>query len=149
MRGDYLGFGLGAASLMKETRFRNAADMAGYEADIAVREACAAGVMRRTGSGAEGGRQQGQSCAAFPYAEWETLSMKDSMAETMFLGLRMTRGVSEQAFSGQFGSTIQEIYGNVLQKHLQNGLLAHENGFYFLTERGLDVSNYVMADFLL
>lgn len=161
MRGDYLGFGLGAASLMKETRFRNAADMALYGEEIAAREACAAEITRRRGETGVSGivRQQGETagrraagqteaCPTFPYAEREELSVEERMAETMFLGLRMTQGVSERAFRGQFGYAMQEIYGNVLQKHLQNGLLVYQNGFYSLTERGLDVSNYVMADFL-
>lgn len=149
-RGDYLGFGLGAASLMKEIRFRNAADMGQYERDIAARETCAAEIIRQRGETDVPGivQQQGEACAAFPYAERETLTVEESMAEMMFLGLRMTEGVSEQAFRRQFGYTMQEIYGNVLKKHLQNGLLVYQNGFYSLTERGLDVSNYVMADFL-
>lgn len=162
MRGDYLGFGLGAASLMKEVRFRNAAGMTQYEEDIAARETCGGESVRQQGvdSVPEGARQQGEdsvpegarqakACPVFPYAEREALSVEDRMAETMFLGLRMTKGVSEQAFRGQFGYDMQEIYGNVLKKHMKDGLLAHENGFFHLTERGLDVSNYVMADFLL
>lgn len=162
MRGDYLGFGLGAASLMKETRFRNAADMALYGEEIAAREACTAKITRRRGeTGVSGSvRQQGETAGertagqtekrpVFPYAEREALSVEERMAETMFLGLRMTQGVSERAFSRQFGSTMQEVYGKVIERHMKNGLLAHENGFFYLTEYGLDVSNYVMADFLL
>ncbi len=131
-RGEYLGFGLGAASLMNDVRFRNAGDIAGYERDISVREARAC---------------SGKASPA--YGEWEPLSAKDRMAETMFLGLRLTKGVSEQAFYEQFGCSLYEIYGSVLEKHRKNGLLKQKDGFLFLTEYGLDVSNYVMADFLL
>ncbi|MCM1539282.1 MAG: radical SAM family heme chaperone HemW [bacterium] len=132
-RGDYLGFGLGAASLMKEVRFRNADTLAAYERDVKARENDAVGA----------------ACLPPAYAEWEPLTVKDCMAETMFLGLRLTKGVSEQAFLERFGRSVYEVYGSVLDKHQRNGLLTERDGFLFLTDRGLDVSNYVMADFLL
>lgn len=132
-RGDYLGFGLGAASLMNEVRFRNADTLAAYERDVAARENDVVGTV----------------CMPRAYAEWEPLTVKDRMAETMFLGLRLTEGVSEQAFSKRFGRSVYAVYGSVLDKHKRDGLLAYRDGFWFLTERGLDVSNYVMADFLL
>lgn len=124
-RGEYLGFGLGAASMMNNVRFQNAAGMEDYERDVAARDFVSA------------------------YAQYEPLSVNDRMAEMMFLGLRLTAGVSEQAFYEQFGRSVHEVYGSVLQKHIQNGLLAQKDGFFFLTEHGLDVSNYVMSDFLL
>ena len=37
------------------------------------------------------------------------------MAEFMFLGLRMTRGISKAEFEWQFGSEIDAIYGDVLR----------------------------------
>ena len=64
------------------------------------------------------------------------------------MGLRLIRGVSEQAFYARFGKSLDEVYGDVLKKHMKNGLLEYKDGFFFLTERGLDVSNYVMADFI-
>ncbi|MBD5533254.1 MAG: radical SAM family heme chaperone HemW [Lachnospiraceae bacterium] len=136
-RGEYLGFGLGAASLMNDVRFRNADTAARYEQDIRVRENCAGKNMPEFGD------------ASPAYEEWEPLSVKERMAETMFLGLRLTKGVSEQAFYEQFGCSLNEVYGSVLEKHRKNGLLKQKDGFFFLTEYGLDVSNYVMADFLL
>ena len=136
-RGEYLGFGLGAASLMNDVRFRNADTAARYEQDIRVRENCVGKNMSEFGK------------ASPAYEEWEPLSVKERMAETMFLGLRMTKGVSERAFYEQFGCSLYEVYGSVLEKHRKNGLLKQKDGFFFLTEYGLDVSNYVMADFLL
>lgn len=151
-RGEYLGFGIGAASLMGNIRFRNADNMAEYERDIIARKMRAAdgakGVYEpESADGAKGAYEPGSGAES--YAEWEALSLNDCMAETMFLGLRLTKGVSEQAFYERFGRSVHEVYGDVLQKHMKNGLLMHKNGFIFLTEHGLDVSNYVMADFLL
>ena len=45
------------------------------------------------------------------------------MAEFMFLGLRMTRGISKAEFEWQFGSEIDAIYGDVLRKYKSMGLL--------------------------
>ena len=38
------------------------------------------------------------------------------MAEFMFLGLRMTQGVSKKEFQEYFGTAIENIYGEVLEK---------------------------------
>lgn len=151
-RGEYLGFGLGAASLMNDVRFRNAGDFAEYERDIVVREARAADSGKGYEPESGGIIKEAHECSgdtAPAYAEWEVLSVKERMAETMFLGLRMTKGVSERAFYEQFGRSLYEVYGSVIEKHRKNGLLKQKDGFFFLTEYGLDVSNYVMADFLL
>lgn len=150
-RGEYLGFGLGAASLMNDVRFRNAGDIAGYERDIALREACTtdAEKWKEPGAASAKGANEQDVVLRPAYAEWEVLSVKERMAETMFLGLRLTKGVSEQAFYEQFGRSLHEVYGSVLEKHRKNGLLKQKDGFFFLTEYGMDVSNYVMADFLL
>jgi oxygen-independent coproporphyrinogen-3 oxidase len=43
---------------------------------------------------------------------------------------------------------VESVYGEVLDKHMKNGLLTVDDTIR-LTEKGLDVSNYVMADFLL
>lgn len=163
-RGEYLGFGLGAASLMGDIRFRNADDMAAYERHIGMRKTLAAGVRtgyeqrksggaentdeRRDGRSVESAHERGGDISP-AYAGWESLSVKDRMAETMFLGLRLTKGVSEQAFYERFGCSLYEVYGSILKKHQKNGLLKQRDGFFFLTEYGMDVSNYVMADFLL
>ena len=71
------------------------------------------------------------------------------MEEFMFLGLRMMRGVSEKDFSERFpGEDLMQVYGKIIQKHEKNGLLARKEGRIFLTEYGIDISNYVMSDFL-
>ncbi len=75
------------------------------------------------------------------------VSRSDAMAEYMFLGLRMTSGISIQEFNKKFGD-INQIYGSVIEKHLKNGMLVKERGRIFLSDRGIDVSNIVMADFL-
>ena len=69
------------------------------------------------------------------------------MAEFMFLGLRMTQGVSKKEFQEYFGTAIENIYGEVLKKYKKQGLLLEESGRIFLSREGVHVSNAVMADF--
>ena len=77
------------------------------------------------------------------------LSLKDSMEEFMFLGLRMTDGVSIREFYDAFGFSMDDIYGDVIRKYIENGLLERGDDRIGLTERGLDVSNVVMEEFLI
>ena len=79
------------------------------------------------------------------------LDRKDMMEEFMFLGFRMCEGVSYKEFEKRFCVDIREIYGSVIDKFLQNRLLAEDcnSGRIYLTERGIDISNYVMSEFML
>ncbi len=77
------------------------------------------------------------------------LTQQDRMEEFMFLGLRMTDGVSEQEFASRFGCPVDQIYGEVLQKLCGQKLLVRRAGRIALSGRGLDLSNLVMAEFLL
>lgn len=123
IRQDYLGFGLGASSLYGKERFANTQDMKKY---------------------LENSRTPEKIREKEP-----PLTREDEMAEFMFLGLRMTRGISKAEFERQFGSEIDAIYGDVLRKYKSMGLLLEENGRIFLSREGIHVSNSVMADFLL
>ena len=67
----------------------------------------------------------------------------------MFLGLRMTAGVSRTAFASRFGKQIEDVYGEVLQKQIRQGVIIPTEDGVRLTQRGVDVSNYVLTDYLL
>ena len=77
------------------------------------------------------------------------LSQEEQMEETMFLGLRLTEGVSKAEFQRQFGVYMEQIYGEVIRENIAQGLLIDETGYVRLTREGMDLSNYVMAQFLL
>ena len=66
----------------------------------------------------------------------------------MFLGLRLIKGVEMERFRRLFHKEIESVYGAVLEKNYRDGLLKCEDGRIFLTSRGLDLSNYVSAQFL-
>ncbi len=78
----------------------------------------------------------------------EALSLEAEMSEFMFLGLRMTKGVSKAEFLEGFGVSIESVYGKVLDKYKSVGLLEETDGRIFLTRAGIHVSNGVMAEFL-
>lgn len=123
--GEYLGLGLGAASYWKGARFSNTPDMEEYM------ENCS------------------RARIAENRKEIVTATQKSRMEEYMFLGLRMIRGVSIREFERRFGIPMNRIYGTVIRSYIGQGLLKIEQDRLMLTERGIDVSNSVMADFLL
>lgn len=77
------------------------------------------------------------------------LSMKEQMEEYMFLGLRKTQGVSKTKFADEFGRGMDTVYGEVLEKMYGMRLMEENDDFVRLTDRGIDVSNAVMCEFLL
>lgn len=80
--------------------------------------------------------------------EPEVLSRDAQMEEYMFLGLRKMEGVSRRRFASCFGCEMESVYGEVLKKMCSAGLLEAAGDWVRLTERGIDVSNYVMSEFL-
>lgn len=113
----YLGFGIAAASLYKNTRFQMHSDLdkfinKDYSSDTII------------------------------------LTKKDSMEEFMFLGLRCTDGVSKKEFFQEFNEDLNEYYKDEISKLKKQELLKEEGDRLFLTDKGLDVANYCMSEFI-
>lgn len=134
-RGDYLGLGLGAASLMDNCRFTKSRDLREYERQL---QEC---------GGSSGSKEP--FTAGDLYRDQQQLSLQEQMEEFMFLGLRLTKGISEKKFQECFCTPIEKIYGDVMKKLERQGLLVREEDSIRLTKRGIDVSNVVLAEFLL
>ncbi len=81
--------------------------------------------------------------------QFTRLSREARMEEFMFLGLRMIRGISEIDFVATFGVKLDSVYGPVIERLVKNGLLRREGVWLSLTEWGMDVSNFVLSEFLL
>lgn len=77
-----------------------------------------------------------------------SLDKADIMGEFMFLGLRCTCGISAKEFKARFCEDIYDVYGDILNKHRQNGLLEINGDNIRLTKRGIDISNMVFVDFV-
>ncbi|MBS5968048.1 MAG: oxygen-independent coproporphyrinogen III oxidase [Clostridium perfringens] len=76
-------------------------------------------------------------------------SKNDNMEEFMFMGLRKMNGIDENEFKNRFSMNINDVYGEILNKYIGEGLLIRESGRIFLSEKGIEISNVIMADFLL
>lgn len=132
-RGEYLGFGIGAASLMQETRFSNIRDLQTYLKLL---------------SGEAADRPSTGQLTEHLRQEVSHLTEREQMEEFMFLGLRLTEGVSKKRFFKTFGKKFTDVYPGISEKLIREGLLVQEGDRLKLTELGLDVSNRVMAEFL-
>lgn len=126
-RTNYAGFGLGASSLIENVRWKNTSDLTAYinyyleNAQIVGNEGIKTEVQR--------------------------LDVQEQMEEFMFLGLRLTEGISKKDFYSAFNRDIHEIYGSVMDQLQRQELIAVSERVK-LTDYGRDISNYVMAQFL-
>lgn len=76
-------------------------------------------------------------------------SKNDNIEEFMFMGLRKINGIDENEFKKRFSMNINDVYGEILNKYIDEGLLIRDSGRIFLSEKGIEISNVIMADFLL
>lgn len=81
--------------------------------------------------------------------EYTELSQNDIISEFMMLGLRKTNGISAFEFKNRFGIDIQKVFQKQINRFISLGLMERTGGNYHLTERGIDVSNSVMCEFIL
>ena len=122
-RREYLGFGLGASSLYRGMRFSNTRRMQEY-----LKESRNPDQIRK---------------------DVTVLSRNERIEEFMFLGFRMTEGISEKKFEENFDVRLMDVYGDILQKYEAIGFMEHIETKWRLTRKGIHVSNHILADFLL
>lgn len=143
-RKEYLGFGIGAASLYKENRYNNISDINKYIEVLTnnIKE----NSINNVGNSSEVENQV--NILNSIVKNLQQLTERDRMEEFMFLGLRMMEGVSMEKFERYFGKTYMEVYGKVQKRMEDKRFLINDNGYVKLTEFGIDLSNYVMSEFL-
>ncbi len=119
---EYIGAGLGASSYFENVRYQNPSDFESYFAH----------------------------CDAFsPLHEYGTpLTDSERQSEFFMLGLRKTKGVLLTEFEEKFGIPASDIFGQSINKHIANGLLEKQDQSLKLTEKGIDLANQVLQDFL-
>lgn len=121
---EYLGLGLGASSYTMDRRFHVERDLNNY-------------------------MQIDMTKDITPlYEDIQQLSYEDKMNEFMFLGLRMIQGVSGAEFAERFKQNMFEVYYFAIDKNIRHGLLEVDQPYLRLTEKGLDLANVVMGDFV-
>ncbi len=119
---DYIGLGLGASTTVGNYRYQNTDNLADY--------------IRNSK------RPDSLRCGEV------FLTKQELMEEFVFLGLRRMEGISISEFERTFGERLEQIWEKTLKKWSGAGCLAKKGGFWFLTEKGIDISNVVLADFL-
>lgn len=128
---DYIGFGVGAASCFQGVRSENVREVQYYIQTLEL-----------TGTVLEDLKTHVQK-----------LSTREQQEEFAFLGLRRMEGISEDAFEKRFGVSFASVYGNVTERLVRLELLQRREQagmgmWYSLTDRGVDISNTVLAEFL-
>lgn len=119
---EYFGFGAGAVSYLDGARTTNEKSPTRYIETV--------------------------SATGTAFAESERLTPEEAMGETLMVGLRMTEGISLDAFAARFGIRAEERFADVIARHRQSGLLEIVEGYLRLTPRGSFIAHEVMMDFL-
>ena len=136
-----IGVGLGAASLLSNIRYTNTGELYAYlEGSACLRP----GLW-------ENPKEDGQTeelPAVNLHVSVERIDRRGQMEEFMFLGLRMMDGISRQEFEECFGVPIEAVYQETMAHLQEEGLLIKRAGRIYLSERGQEVSNYALAQFL-
>lgn len=116
---EYIGIGLSAHSYLNGIRFSNTDDFSSYI--------------------------KGE----FLSGESDALSKEDKMSEYMFMGLRMTEGVTKMSFRQRFNEDLEKVFGNPLLKFKNMGMIEEENDTIRLSKRAISVSNQILCEFIL
>jgi oxygen-independent coproporphyrinogen-3 oxidase len=118
----YRGFGVAAHSFNGVDRFANTEDVSRY--------------LERMESGIS------------PEDFRETPDLPTAMAEYVFLALRTALGLSGRDFSHRFGRDFANCYEAPVAHLTEIGLLKEKDGSWYLTERGMKLSNQAFVKFL-
>ena len=120
---EYLGLGVSASSFIDEKRIKNIDDIEEYIEKINKDE----NVIEQI----------------------HVNNINDDMEEFVFMGLRMIEGIKINEFEKRFNKNIYEVYGDIIEKNIKKELLICNSEKLFLSSRGMEISNYVMSDFIL
>lgn len=119
---QYLGLGPAACSYRDGFRYGNKTTLKAYTEDL--------------------------NAGRFPVAEKEQITADLEMTETVFLGLRLLKGLDLDNFYRRFGLWLSDVYAPDLEALLAAGLVEIKNNHLSLTARGLPVANQVFMAFL-
>ena len=85
---------------------------------------------------------------AYNKSGFEQLDDENNISEAMILGLRMDAGVDKSEFEREFGCLPHDVFYEEIEKVKAEGLLEEDEKCLRLTERGVDLANYVMRRFM-
>ena len=120
---EWIGVGSSSSSYVNSKRIKNISDIKTYVEKINNDDMC--------------------------YGEVIENSENDNIEEFMFMGLRKVEGINEMEFYKRFNKKLDDIYKNVIKKYEKEEFLVRNKGRLYLTEKGMLISNIIMADFLI
>jgi oxygen-independent coproporphyrinogen-3 oxidase len=62
--------------------------------------------------------------------------------------MRKTQGIQFDDFKNRFGIGLEQLYGNVLRKYQNQGLIEISADRVYFTEKGMDLANIFLAEFV-
>ncbi len=115
---EYIGLGVAAHSYLNGTRFYNTSEINDY--------------------------LKGN----YHTKEETVLTKEDKISEYIIMRLRLTDGVPTEEFKKKFNADFYEIYKTIIDKFISAGFMKYEDKSYRLTDRGFDISNSIMCEFV-
>ncbi len=80
--------------------------------------------------------------------EQKQISYHEQMSDFIILGLRLIQGVAYQEFYRKFNLTVGEVFPGKVDRYIKMGLMEKDETHFWLTTRGIDISNQIFIDFL-
>ncbi|MDD7004429.1 MAG: radical SAM family heme chaperone HemW [Clostridiales bacterium] len=125
--GEYIGLGLNSSSALRSKsgeliRFKNCESIDNYISEI--------------------------NCGRLPRENVESIGRENEMFEWIMLGLRKIEGVELGRFKARFGADVCEVYREAVNKLENMGWLTVDQRFMRLTDRGLDMQNSALMEFM-
>ena len=119
---NYLGLGCGASGYISDMRYSNTETINEYNELI----------------------NQNKK----PIENKEILTLEDSIEEFIIMGLRMNEGISLQDFYNRFKVDFKQKYKTVLENMKKQSLLEEKEDRIYFTQKGREISNTVLIEFM-
>ena len=68
--------------------------------------------------------------------------------ETIFMGLRMNKGINKNNFFNKYNKNINELYEEKINRFKTLGLMEEDENNIFLTQKGIMYSNNILSEFI-
>ena len=80
--------------------------------------------------------------------ERRVLTPQERLEETLFTGLRLSRGLNLSTLDARFGVNVWERHRNELQPFVDEGLLIYDGAVLKLSRAGMLLAHEIMAVFI-
>ncbi|MFZ5352901.1 MAG: radical SAM family heme chaperone HemW [Bacillota bacterium] len=118
---EYLGIGAGSHSKLGSKRFWNISNINEYIRAV--------------------------SSHSFPVENYEIVSLKEEMWESIFLSLRLNEGLDIEAFNIKYETDFLKEHKRTIERLQEKGLVYISGNRLILTAKGMDLSNQVFIEF--